>query len=77
VDSSYVRRLNHSSNDNGIDILELTAQKIKDGVMSLKHMQTERLLLISRGIVDEELKNLVAMELEMRYPYFNEQRRGK
>ena len=44
----------------------LTAERIKDGTMSLKHIPTPRLLIEYRAATGE-LKDLMAMEIEERH----------
>lgn len=45
----------------------LTAEKLKDGVMSLKHMSTKEILSEYRGKPFGELKDMLGSELEVRY----------
>ncbi len=46
--------------------MNLTPEKLRDGVMTLKTISTRNLLLYGDN-ADQELKDLIAMELEQRH----------
>ena len=46
--------------------MNLTPEKLRDGVMTLKTISTRNLLLYADG-ASQELKDLIAMELEQRH----------
>lgn len=46
--------------------MNITAEKLREGTMSLKHVSTAR-LVIEACAAEGELKNLMAMEIEQRH----------
>ena len=47
--------------------MQLTAEKVRDGVMSLRAITTRNLLLYGQCNINPELRDLIAMELEARH----------
>ena len=45
----------------------LTAEKVRDGVMTLKTITTRNLVLYCQGNINRDLRDLIAMELEARH----------